>query len=110
MTYGEKLVGCKIKVWWPLDQEYYEGSVDSFDLITMTHKVIYDDGDEEVLNLMGEDWGLVKASALLDDQEKVQVPASSDLNFSDGPSSKKQKVNCEGEDIPEATRASMEQS
>ncbi|KAI5670934.1 hypothetical protein M9H77_11298 [Catharanthus roseus] len=66
MSYGEKLVGCKIKVWWPMDQKYYEGLVDSFDLSTMKHKILYDDGDEEILNLMGEDWELVNDAMLLD--------------------------------------------
>lgn len=33
---GEDLVGCKIKVWWPLDERYYRGKVASFDHLKNT--------------------------------------------------------------------------
>lgn len=55
-NYKEDLVGCRIKVWWPLDRSYYEGTISSFDVSTKKHKVEYDDGDEEVLNLRTEQW------------------------------------------------------
>ncbi|XP_021776136.1 uncharacterized protein LOC110739961 isoform X2 [Chenopodium quinoa] len=55
-NYKEDLVGCRIKVWWPLDRSYYEGTISSFDAFTKKHKVEYDDGDEEVLNLRTEQW------------------------------------------------------
>uniref|UniRef100_A0A803MBZ9 Uncharacterized protein n=1 Tax=Chenopodium quinoa TaxID=63459 RepID=A0A803MBZ9_CHEQI len=38
------------------DRYYYEGTISSFDAFTKKHKVEYDDGDEEVLNLRTEQW------------------------------------------------------
>nr|XP_027086449.1 uncharacterized protein LOC113708178 [Coffea arabica] len=49
--YGEKLIGSRIKVWWPIDRQFYEGTIDSFDPLRKKHKVLYVDGDEENLNL-----------------------------------------------------------
>ncbi|XP_071711858.1 histone-lysine N-methyltransferase ATX2-like [Rutidosis leptorrhynchoides] len=50
------LVGCTIKVWWPLDKKYYKGVVSSYDGITDRYEVLYADGDEEMLNLHHEKW------------------------------------------------------
>lgn len=57
--YKEDLIGSRIKVWWPLDRKYYEGVISSFDASTKKHKVDYDDGDREVLNLRTEQWEFV---------------------------------------------------
>ncbi|XP_074375656.1 sister chromatid cohesion protein PDS5 homolog D-like isoform X1 [Apium graveolens] len=64
-VFGEKLVGRRIKVWWPLDEMFYEGAVASFDSLTQTHKVLYADGDEETLNLRNERWSLLKEHSSL---------------------------------------------
>ncbi|KAI3990683.1 hypothetical protein MKX01_022983 [Papaver californicum] len=58
--HDEKLVGSRIKVWWPDDKKFYKGVVDSFDPIKKTHKVLYVDGDVEVLKLSKERWEHVK--------------------------------------------------
>ncbi|KAG6385675.1 hypothetical protein SASPL_154511 [Salvia splendens] len=55
------LIGCRIKVWWPVDKLYYEGVVKSFDTEKNKHVVLYDDGDVEVLRLDRERWDLVKS-------------------------------------------------
>ncbi|XVF24675.1 hypothetical protein REPUB_Repub13aG0147800 [Reevesia pubescens] len=55
----EELVGRRIKVWWPLDKTFYEGVVASYDPIKMKHRVFYEDGDEEILNLRRERWQLI---------------------------------------------------
>ncbi|KAF4399484.1 hypothetical protein G4B88_022567 [Cannabis sativa] len=55
----EDLIGCRIKVWWPLDKEFYEGTVKSFDTTKKKHVILYDDGDVEVLRLERERWELV---------------------------------------------------
>ncbi|KAL1812681.1 hypothetical protein ACET3Z_022746 [Daucus carota] len=57
---NENLVGRRVKVWWPLDQMFYEGAVASFDSLTQMHKVLYADGDEETLNLRNERWELLE--------------------------------------------------
>ncbi|PIA60309.1 hypothetical protein AQUCO_00300069v1 [Aquilegia coerulea] len=53
---GEDLVGSKIKVWWPDDKKFYESVVESFDPIMKLHKVVYLDGEEEILFLKEERW------------------------------------------------------
>ncbi|XP_020598033.1 sister chromatid cohesion protein PDS5 homolog A [Phalaenopsis equestris] len=51
-----KLVGSRIKVWWPLDKTFYEGVVHSYDPGNKKHSILYDDGDVEVLQLEREKW------------------------------------------------------
>ncbi|KAL3614925.1 hypothetical protein CASFOL_040586 [Castilleja foliolosa] len=55
----EDLIDCRIKVWWPMDKEYYEGVVKSFDSEKNKHVILYDDGDVEVLRLDKECWELI---------------------------------------------------
>ncbi|XP_048323371.1 sister chromatid cohesion protein PDS5 homolog A [Ziziphus jujuba] len=55
----EDLIGCRIKVWWPMDKKFYEGTVKSFDLMKRKHVILYDDGDVEVLRLEKERWELI---------------------------------------------------
>ncbi|KAF2321476.1 hypothetical protein GH714_000032 [Hevea brasiliensis] len=57
---GEQLVGSRIKVWWPRDKMFYEGVLDSYDPIKKKHKVLYADGDEEILNLEGNGGNLLE--------------------------------------------------
>ncbi|PKI66429.1 hypothetical protein CRG98_013231 [Punica granatum] len=54
----EDLIGCKIKVWWPMDKKFYEGTIKSYDPSRNKHVVLYDDGDVEILNLEKERWEL----------------------------------------------------
>ncbi|AQK83830.1 binding [Zea mays] len=56
------LVGHRIKVWWPLDKRFYEGAVQSYDSSKKKHRVLYDDGDVEVLNLAKEKWILIESN------------------------------------------------
>ncbi|XP_027344630.1 uncharacterized protein LOC113857095 [Abrus precatorius] len=60
------LVGSRIKVWWPMDRTFYEGVVDSYDSIKGKHKILYADGDIEVLNLKKQRWELVSVNVSLD--------------------------------------------
>ncbi|KAK9156348.1 hypothetical protein Sjap_003828 [Stephania japonica] len=55
---NQSLVGCRIKVWWPLDKQFYEGLVQSYDSEKKKHVILYDDGDSEVLVLDKERWEL----------------------------------------------------
>ncbi|XP_048139498.1 sister chromatid cohesion protein PDS5 homolog C-like isoform X4 [Rhodamnia argentea] len=54
------LVGRRIKVWWPLDEMFYDGLIQSYDPIIKKHKVLYDDGDKETLNLEKERWEFIE--------------------------------------------------
>ncbi|XP_022142523.1 sister chromatid cohesion protein PDS5 homolog A isoform X2 [Momordica charantia] len=55
----EDLIGCRIKVWWPMDKKFYKGTVKSYDPIKRKHVVLYDDGDVEVLRLEKERWEII---------------------------------------------------
>lgn len=50
-SYGEDVVGRRIKIYWPLDKSWYEGSVKLFDKDANKHLVEYDDAEEELLDL-----------------------------------------------------------
>lgn len=56
---GVQLVGRRIKVWWPMDKQFYEGVVQSYDPRKKKHVILYDDGEVEVLLLNNEKWELV---------------------------------------------------
>nr|XP_010322674.1 uncharacterized protein LOC101244883 isoform X2 [Solanum lycopersicum] len=58
--YGTELVGDRIKVWWPLDEKFYEGVVSSFDPVERKHKVVYNDGETEKLRLHKERWEMLE--------------------------------------------------
>ncbi|CAJ2656499.1 unnamed protein product [Trifolium pratense] len=69
---GNSLVGKRIKVWWPLDQTYYDGVVNAYDHVKGKHKVLYDDGMEEQLNLKKHRWELVDVNVLPDEAHEPQ--------------------------------------
>ncbi|CAN6817417.1 unnamed protein product [Brassica oleracea] len=50
-TYGDEVVGKQVRVYWPLDKKWYEGSVTSYDKGEGKHMVEYEDGEEESLDL-----------------------------------------------------------
>lgn len=77
LEYGMNLVGSRIKVWWPDDEQYYEGIVESFDRAKKKHKVSYTDGDEEVLLLQKEKWELVHDETMQEDTNEDSNPDSS---------------------------------
>lgn len=52
--YGEEVVGKRIRVYWPLDKEWYEGSVKVFDSLSGKHLIQYEDSEEEMLDLDDE--------------------------------------------------------
>ncbi|RDX94616.1 Sister chromatid cohesion protein PDS5-like B, partial [Mucuna pruriens] len=56
---AEDLIGCRIKVWWPLDKKFYEGTVKSYEPLKRKHVILYNDGDVEVLFLKKERWELI---------------------------------------------------
>ncbi|KAK9690495.1 hypothetical protein RND81_09G131900 [Saponaria officinalis] len=79
-NYKDDLVGSRIKVWWPLDRRYYEGTITSYDASVRKHRVDYDDGDEEILNLRKEQWEFLGDEtptdiALLLDKKTPQPPS-----------------------------------
>ncbi|XP_031091634.1 uncharacterized protein LOC115996518 [Ipomoea triloba] len=92
-SHGEELVGAKIRVWWPMDQKFYEGEISSFDPVKKKHKVVYADGDIEKLNLAKERWEMIKEIPSNEDHE-ADTPVSSAMDGRKkrkGDSSRKQK-------------------
>ncbi|XP_022892679.1 neurofilament heavy polypeptide-like [Olea europaea var. sylvestris] len=92
IEYGENLVGSKVKVWWPKDRMFYEGIVDSFDSVRKKHKILYQDGDEEILYLKNEKWELVEDGLVSDaglPVERASADIPSEMN------TKKAKTNPE---------------
>ncbi|CAN6210658.1 unnamed protein product [Urochloa humidicola] len=46
-----EVVGRRLRVYWPLDDAWYEGKVEAYDAGSRRHRVKYDDGDEEQVDL-----------------------------------------------------------
>ncbi|KAI3902844.1 hypothetical protein MKW92_037523 [Papaver armeniacum] len=57
---GKELIGQKVKVWWPDDKKFYQGTVDSYNRISKKHKVTYTDGEIEKLDLKKETWEAIE--------------------------------------------------
>lgn len=51
---SEDFVGRRIQVYWPGERDWFFGQVESFDANSQTHQIVYDDGDEEQLDLSKE--------------------------------------------------------
>ncbi|XP_057803846.1 LOW QUALITY PROTEIN: sister chromatid cohesion protein PDS5 homolog C-like [Salvia miltiorrhiza] len=101
LEYGENLVGSKVKVWWPVDRAFYEGVIHAFDSVKKKHKVLYNDGDEETLNLKKERWAFVEDDVVSNGDQDVEHSShdtSSDVqvkrkgNMSSETTSKHQKI------------------
>ena len=48
------LTGTRLRVFWPLENAFFKGKVVAFDRFTMKHRVRYEDGDAEWLELFRE--------------------------------------------------------
>ncbi|CAL5081395.1 unnamed protein product [Urochloa decumbens] len=46
-----EVVGRRLRVYWPLDDAWYDGKVEAYDAGSRRHRVKYDDGDEEQVDL-----------------------------------------------------------
>ncbi|PNX86692.1 sister chromatid cohesion PDS5-like protein, partial [Trifolium pratense] len=67
--YGQNLAGERVEVWWPKDRVFYKGVIESFDSAKKKHKVLYDDGEVEVLNLVKEKWNIIEDDSVADEEE-----------------------------------------
>ena len=50
----QAFVGLVCKVFWPLDDDWYKGSITAYTELTKKHSVKYDDGEAEDLTLANE--------------------------------------------------------
>ncbi|KAJ0639303.1 putative sister chromatid cohesion protein Pds5 [Helianthus annuus] len=87
--WGQDLVGHRVKVWWPLDKMYYEGTVSSYNHVDNKHKVSYADGDEEVLDLCSEKWEML--DDVSPDQEQVADLPSPVTSSAERPEQKRKR-------------------
>ncbi|RZC06069.1 Sister chromatid cohesion protein PDS5-like B-B isoform B [Glycine soja] len=65
-----------------LEHMFYKGVIVSFDSAKKKHKVLYDDGDEETLNLVKEKWKVIEADSDADKEERsdhTDLDASTDM-------------------------------
>ncbi|CAN4100173.1 unnamed protein product [Withania somnifera] len=96
--YGAELVGARIKIWWPLDEEFYEAAVSSFDPVKKKHKVNYVDGEVEVLKLYKQRWEMLEDnSSQKVDTHREQVKDTCTANFlkPDNPEDEQPAINAE---------------
>ncbi|XP_057957797.1 sister chromatid cohesion protein PDS5 homolog C-like isoform X2 [Malania oleifera] len=75
--FGENLVGLMVKVWWPKDEMFYEGRIESFDPAKKKHRVVYTDGDEEKLFLRKEKWEIIEGESVPDEAADHPSPDAS---------------------------------
>ncbi|URE05711.1 PDS5, regulator of cohesion maintenance, partial [Musa troglodytarum] len=85
------LVGSRIRVWWPMDKKFYDGVVDSYDHASKKHKIVYTDGDVEILLMKKERWEFVKDDNK-NDMEQAKDSSNSDAS-SEEPKSKRMKTS-----------------
>ncbi|KAJ3694158.1 hypothetical protein LUZ60_009638 [Juncus effusus] len=72
------IVNQRIRVYWPLDDCWYIGSVKEYDPLTRLHFVRYDDNEEEWLNLLNERFKLLLFPSEIPNKFKFQ---NSNLNL-----------------------------
>ncbi|KAL3721147.1 hypothetical protein ACJRO7_005897 [Eucalyptus globulus] len=92
---ADKLIGRRIKVWWPLDEMFYDGLIQSYDPTMKRHKVLYDDGDKETLNLVEERWEFIEddlPDKEADNPEPITSPVILTRPSGSGQSSESMKI------------------
>ena len=47
-------VGCRLEIYWPLDEVWYSGKITSFNKSNKRHRILYDDGESEIVSLRKE--------------------------------------------------------
>ncbi|KAM0859217.1 hypothetical protein ACQ4PT_047335 [Festuca glaucescens] len=84
-VFDESLVGSRIKVWWPDDKKFYNGVVESFDDFSEKHKVVYDDGDVEQLQLTDEKWEFIAKGQDMNPNATSDISKQDSIEDSDLP-------------------------
>ncbi|KAF6146132.1 hypothetical protein GIB67_015570 [Kingdonia uniflora] len=81
-----RVVGKKIKVYWPDSKKWFKGRIKSFNNKKMFHHVLYDDGDKENLDLTKEQFELevlpsdsfILPSKLGQHTERIEISSDED--------------------------------
>ncbi|XP_074578296.1 uncharacterized protein LOC141834822 [Curcuma longa] len=74
------LVKQRIRVFWPLDQNWYFGLIKGYDPMTRLHHVKYDDRDEEWINLQKERFKLLLFPSEVSSKFNFEKPGSETEN------------------------------
>ncbi|XP_029130138.1 uncharacterized protein LOC109812986 [Cajanus cajan] len=101
---GNPLVGSRIKVWWPKDKKFYEGVINSFNPIKGKHKILYTDGDIEVLNLRKQRWQLVSVDDSLNEEGLPLQKVAEASNISEKGTEKSKLESAKGANINSQSR------
>ncbi|KAG8054616.1 hypothetical protein GUJ93_ZPchr0001g29862 [Zizania palustris] len=56
---GKVLIGCRIRLWSARDKRYICGTVETYDQSNGFHKIIYENGDKELVRLECQKWELI---------------------------------------------------
>ncbi|XP_019433673.1 PREDICTED: uncharacterized protein LOC109340431 isoform X2 [Lupinus angustifolius] len=78
---GDSLVGSRIKVWWPMDKMFYEGVVDSYDPVKGKHKILYADGEVEILNMKRQRWEVIAANVPPDEEQGLALHKLAEASY-----------------------------
>ncbi|XP_042383147.1 treacle protein-like [Zingiber officinale] len=100
------IVGSKIRVWWPMDKNFYDGVIDSYDKASKKHKIMYSDGDVEVLLLKKERWEFIEAGSKSTLEQGKEGSDSPDP--AEEPKSKRAKVGSSSVPQTASTKPSTE--
>ncbi|CAH8321404.1 unnamed protein product [Eruca vesicaria subsp. sativa] len=77
---GQELVGKRVKVWWPLDEKFYEGVIESFSGRSKRHRVLYSDGETEDIYLNNERWEIIQDNSSAIEEKEDDLPDSTPLS------------------------------
>eukprot|EP01114_Cavostelium_apophysatum_P017757 TRINITY_DN5349_c0_g1_i1.p2 TRINITY_DN5349_c0_g1~~TRINITY_DN5349_c0_g1_i1.p2 ORF type:complete len:314 (-),score=101.45 TRINITY_DN5349_c0_g1_i1:1303-2244(-) len=93
---GSNAIGKRVRVWWPVERQHFEGKVITYDAETDEYEILYDDGDQQVeayetLHFLGlsENLGVLMRTSPEKEKEKAEI------------SKKKRKHDCEKENVSE---------
>lgn len=77
-----------IEIWWEGDRAYYRGRVVAVNSNDGTHKIHYDDGETEYINMRKESWRLIRAAGLASrSQQQKAVDAREQQHHHTAPAS-----------------------
>ena len=94
---GEAAIGRRLEVLWPDERQYYKGTVRGYQASCNKHRVVYDDGDKQLVNLS------VEIFQWLDQEEEEEAAAQRDgRNGTRDPGKRKRTGGQEASPDPEA--------
>jgi hypothetical protein len=75
----EAVIGRRLKVYWPLDKAWYAGKVTAYNASEGTHAVVYDDGEEQDVDVAKEKVEWLSESEETENRPKRRRRQNSDL-------------------------------